>query len=236
MAQQTLQRGIISALILCGGLLAAFCPQVAGADAPSTSAIIATPPQPAWAELSSEQREVLNPLADDWNQMENFRRKKWLGIAERYNRMTPDEQARLQRRMREWADLTPEQRRAIREKYKNIKQLPTAKKDVVKQKWQEYATLSDEERQKLKDLAPPVQKAWGLPLPTRKGPATHLPQPIPPGIHLAPRNQASAREHSRVPTLPGTVAAPAGFSLSEALSPKAARLITPTHFSSIQHR
>lgn len=234
MAQQTFQRGIVFALILSGGLLTALCPEVAGADAPSASVVIATPPQPAWTELSNEQREILAPLADDWGQMENFRRKKWLGIAERYNRMTPVEQARLQRRMREWADLTPEQRRAIRERYKNIKQLPSSKKEGVKQKWQEYATLSDEERQKLKELAPPTTKAWNLLLPTRKGPAVYRPQPIPPGVRLDSRSRAKTWEHSQIPTLPGTATAPAGVTLSDLLSPKAARLLPLS--PAIRHR
>lgn len=218
MAQQTLQRGVITALILWAELFATLCPLPAGADALSTSAIIATPPQPNWAELSASQHQILAPLAQDWNNMEYFRRKKWLGIAERYNRMTPDEQMRLQERMREWADLTPDQRRTVREKYKNIKRLPSEKKEVVKQKWEEYATLPDEEKQKLKDQAP-ATKSRRTVLPTRKVPPSNLPRPFPPGVPVANRIQPGSVEDTLVPTLPGTVTTPAGTSIPALMPP-----------------
>ena len=145
--------------------------------------LIATPPQPKWTELSVQQRIVLAPLSDEWDSMEYYRQKKWLGIALRFHAMSPAEQRRIQEQMQEWDRLTPEERQLVREKFKSATQLSADQKLELLQKWEEYQSLPESEKQKLKAEAAPLEpKLLSKPLPRTTPPApavTAKPTPLP---------------------------------------------------------
>jgi len=132
----------------------AFCLLCAGLIWQWQAKVVVTPlDQPNWAALTTEQKTILAPLATEWKAMESFRRKKWLGIAQRYPGMSAEEQASVQRNMKEWARLAPAERKAAREKFKTLQQYPAEERQAVKQKWDEYSTLSQEKRDRLKKEA-----------------------------------------------------------------------------------
>ncbi|MDO8959851.1 MAG: DUF3106 domain-containing protein [Rhodocyclaceae bacterium] len=132
----------------------AFCLLCAGLIWQWQAKVVVTPlDQPNWSALTTEQKTILAPLATEWKAMDSFRRKKWLGIAQRYPGMSADEQASVQRNMKEWARLAPAERKAAREKFKALQQYPAEERQAVKQKWDEYSTLSQEKRDRLKKEA-----------------------------------------------------------------------------------
>lgn len=132
----------------------AFCLLCAGLIWQWQAKVVVTPlDQPNWAALTTEQKTILAPLATEWKAMESFRRKKWLGIAQRYPGMSAEEQASVQRNMKEWARLAPAERKAARDKFKTLQQYPVEERQAVKQKWEEYSTLSQEKRDRLKKEA-----------------------------------------------------------------------------------
>ena len=147
MAEKRLLAGTALTFILFATAVEAAAP---------TTVILGTPPQPGWSLLSTEQKIILAPLIKEWDDMENIRRKKWLGIAERFPKMSAEEQNRVQQRMREWATLPPDKRAKVRDSYKEFQQLPEEKKLAVKQKWESYyANLPDDEKQRMREGAPP---------------------------------------------------------------------------------
>jgi hypothetical protein len=131
-------------------ILSSFLAVTSWADVLSPSAI-ATPAQPQWSELTVEQKTILAPLSYDWDGMDYARQKKWLGITRRFYSMTADEQRRVQVQMQDWGKLTPEQRRLARENFITANKLPVEeKKQELRLKWQEYSSLPDEEKERLK--------------------------------------------------------------------------------------
>jgi hypothetical protein len=100
-----------------------------------------------------EQKTILAPLSYDWDGMDYARQKKWLGITRRFYRMTADEQRRVQVQMQDWGKLTPQQRRLARENFITANKLPVEKKQELRLKWQEYSSLPDEEKERLKQQA-----------------------------------------------------------------------------------
>ena len=133
-------------------ILSSFLAVTSWADVLSPSAI-ATPAQPQWSELTVEQKTILAPLSYDWDGMDYARQKKWLGITRRFYRMTADEQRRVQVQMQDWGKLTPQQRRLARENFITANKLPIEKKQELRLKWQEYSSLPDEEKERLKQQA-----------------------------------------------------------------------------------
>lgn len=192
------------------GLVFVFFLATTGWAATPSPSLIVTPEQPKWSELTVQQKTVLAPLADDWDSLEYHRQKKWLGIVARFPAMTPKEQRRIQIQMQEWGKLTDDERQAAREKYISTKQLPIEKKRELKKKWEEYSSLPEEERARLREramqfvnkslggkpgtpldapspdgeVAPPTLAAPDLSVPPEAPPMAEPPLPVPPDAPL----------------------------------------------------
>lgn len=182
-------------------ILSSFVAVTGWADVLSPSAI-ATPAQPQWGELTVEQKTILAPLSYDWDGMDYARQKKWLGITRRFYNMTADEQRRVQVQMQDWGKLTPEQRRVARENFITANKLPVEKKQELRLKWQEYSSLPDEEKDRLKQQAAKRAAPTKPGLPGSGGTAGNLTSP-PPSTTLLPLGSL----HSA--PAPVTTAAPA---------------------------
>lgn len=189
--------------LLLGVILSSFIAFTAWADVPGPSAIV-TPPQPQWSELTVEQKAILAPLSYDWDGMDYARQKKWLGITRRFHSMTADEQRRVQVQMQDWGKLTPEQRRLARENFITANRLPVEKKQELRLKWQEYSSLPDEEKEKLKRQAAnraALSKSGGTAASLISPPASalfplgsHHPAPAPSSKATAPATAAENRD------------------------------------------
>ncbi len=167
--------------------IAAMLMAHAGWAAPSNPALMVTPPQPTWQELSIPQKIVLAPLSDDWDAMEYYRQKKWLSIATRFPDMSPEDQRRIQGQMQIWSKLSPEERIAAREIYRQTARMPSEQKHQLLQKWEEYSSLPESEKERLKGLATgstpvkplrPAVATSSLTLPASAEPTSTLPKSV----------------------------------------------------------
>ncbi|MDP2108646.1 MAG: DUF3106 domain-containing protein [Rhodocyclaceae bacterium] len=193
----------------------AFCLLCAGLIWQWQAKVVVTPlDQPNWSVLSTEQKTILAPLAAEWEAMESFRRKKWLGIAQRYPGMSPEEQASVQRNMKEWARLAPAERKAAREKFKALQQYPVEERLAVKQKWDEYSTLSQEKRDRLKKEA------------AQRPPPKTPTQPAVAGFVASPATTTRTTSQAALPTAPA--ASPSRSPLSPLKSPRSPLVVPQT--------
>ena len=107
-----------------------------------------------WSQLNTEQQRILAPLKEDWPNIEPPRRKKWVEITNRYPSMTLAEQERLQARMLQWAALSPQERAQVRERYRLLQEMPPERRAEIRRKWQEYDSLTEEEKDTLRQAHP----------------------------------------------------------------------------------
>lgn len=56
--------------------------------------------------------------------------------------------------MRQWASLSAEERAQVRERYKQLKEMPPEKREEIKRKWREYDSLTEEEKDTLRQAHP----------------------------------------------------------------------------------
>ncbi|MDP1957444.1 MAG: DUF3106 domain-containing protein, partial [Rhodocyclaceae bacterium] len=202
MAGKVLAGWGIAFCLLCAGLIWQW----------QTQAVVTPLDQPNWSALTTEQKTILAPLATEWKAMESFRRKKWLGIAQRYPGMSADEQASVQRNMKEWARLAPAERKAAREKFKALQQYPAEERQAVKQKWDEYSTLSQEKRDRLKKEA------------AQRPPPKTPTQPPVAGFVASPATTTRTTSQAALPTVPPS--SPTRSPLSP-LKPPRSHLVVP---------
>jgi hypothetical protein len=152
------------------------------ASATSPKAISTT--KPLWSELTAEQQQALKPLNAHWNTLNVGQKKKWLALSRNFASMSADEQTTLHSRMIEWAALSNQQRAQARLNFAEVKRIPP---DERKVKWEQYQALSEEEKRKLAERAPP--KPRGAAIPVRPVSSQKL-VPVPavtPGVQHTPR-------------------------------------------------
>ncbi len=152
------------------------------ASATSPKAISTT--KPLWSELTAEQQQALKPLNAHWNTLNVGQKKKWLALSRNFASMSADEQTTLHSRMIEWTALSNQQRAQARLNFAEVKRIPP---DERKVKWEQYQALSEEEKRKLAERAPP--KPRGAAIPVRPVSSQKL-VPVPavtPGVQHTPR-------------------------------------------------
>lgn len=137
--------------------------------------------KPLWNELSNEQQHALKPLASHWNTLNAGQKRKWLALSRNYANMPADDQVTLHSRMIEWAALSNQQRAQARLNFAEVKRVPA---DERKLKWEQYQALSEEEKRKLAESAPPKPRGAALPVrPVSSQKLVPVPAVTPPGQH-----------------------------------------------------
>ena len=137
--------------------------------------------KPLWNELSNEQQHALKPLASHWNTLNAGQKRKWLALSRNYANMPADDQVTLHSRMIEWAALSNQQRAQARLNFAEVKRVPA---DERKLKWEQYQALSEEEKRKLAESAPPKPRGAALPVrPVSSQKLVPVPAVTPPGHH-----------------------------------------------------
>ncbi|BEP61920.1 hypothetical protein GmRootV213_24740 [Variovorax sp. V213] len=137
--------------------------------------------KPYWSELTAEQQQALQPLASHWHTLNAGHKRKWLALSRNYANMSADDRTTLHSRMIEWAALSNQQRAQARLNFAEVKRVPA---DERKAKWEQYQALSEEEKRRLAERAPP--KPRGAAIPVRPVPAQKLvtvPAVTPAGQH-----------------------------------------------------
>ena len=111
-------------------------------------------------------------------------KRKWLALSRNYSEMSAEDRKTLHSRMIEWAALSNQQRTQARLNFAEVKRIPA---DERKAKWEQYQALSEEEKRKLAERAPP--KPRGAAIPVRPVSSQKL-VPVPavtPGVQHTPR-------------------------------------------------
>lgn len=140
--------------------------------------------KPLWSELTPGQQQALTPLSPHWNTLNAGQKRKWLALSHNYAEMSAEDKTTLHSRMIEWAALSNQQRTQARLNFAEVKRIPA---DERKAKWEQYQALSEEEKRKLAERAPP--KPRGAAIPVRPVSAQKL-VPVPavtPGAQHTPR-------------------------------------------------
>ncbi|WPG35215.1 DUF3106 domain-containing protein [Variovorax sp. EBFNA2] len=137
--------------------------------------------KPLWSDLSTEQQHALKPLASHWNTLNVGQKRKWLALSRNYANMPADDQVTLHSRMIEWAALSNQQRAQARLNFAEVKRVPA---DERRLKWEQYQALSEEEKRKLAERAPPKPRGAALPVrPVSSQKLVPVPAVTPPGQH-----------------------------------------------------
>jgi len=171
------------------------------AQAATTSASKTAPAtKPYWSELTAEQQQALRPLASHWHALNPGHKRKWLALSRNYANMSADDQTTLHSRMIEWAALSNQQRAQARLNFAEVKRVPA---DERKAKWEQYQALSEEEKRRLAERAPP--KPRGAAIPVRPVPAQKL-VTVP---AVTPAGQHTPRIMLAPPASPSPAAGPA---------------------------
>ncbi|RIX84637.1 DUF3106 domain-containing protein [Acidovorax cavernicola] len=137
--------------------------------------------KPLWSDLTAEQQLSLKPLAAHWNTLNIGQKRKWLALSRNYANMPADDQVTLHSRMIEWAALSNQQRAQARLNFAEVKRVPA---DERKLKWEQYQALSEEEKRKLAERAPPKPRGAALPVrPVSAQKLVPVPAVTPPGQH-----------------------------------------------------
>ncbi|KQX87381.1 DUF3106 domain-containing protein [Variovorax sp. Root473] len=174
--------------------------------------------KPLWSDLTAEQQLALKPLATHWNTLNVGQKRKWLALSRNYTNMPADDQVTLHSRMIEWAALSNQQRAQARLTFAEVKRVPA---DERRLKWEQYQALSEEEKRKLAEGAPPKPRGAALPVrPVSSQKLVPVPAVTPPGQHT-PRI---------VPAATPTPALPPSIVVSSPTTPPAAteRISPPT--------
>ncbi|WP_256228093.1 DUF3106 domain-containing protein [Variovorax sp. YR750] len=117
--------------------------------------------KPLWSELTAEQEQALKPLSAHWNTLNVGQKRKWLALSRNFGSMSAEEQSTLHSRMIEWAALSNQQRAQARLNFAEVKRIPP---DERKVKWEQYQALSEEEKRKLAERAPPKPRGAAIPV------------------------------------------------------------------------
>lgn len=180
--------------------------------AASPKAIATT--KPLWSDLTAEQQQALKPLITHWNTLNVGQKRKWLALSRNYANMPADDQVTLHSRMIEWAALSNQQRTQARLNFAEVKRVPA---DERKLKWEQYQALSEEEKRKLAERAPPKPRGAAVPVrPVSSQKLVPVPAVTPPGQHT-PRIVPA--------TLPTPVLPPAAVVVNSPAAPE--RATTP---------
>jgi len=135
--------------------------KAAGSSAPASSPKAVSTTKPLWSELTAEQQQALKPLGTHWNTLNIGQKRKWLALSRNFGSMSADDQSTLHSRMIEWAALSNQQRAQARLNFAEVKRIPA---DERKVKWEQYQALSDEEKRKLAERAPPKPRGAAIPV------------------------------------------------------------------------
>ncbi|MDN6883443.1 DUF3106 domain-containing protein [Variovorax sp. CAN2819] len=156
-------------------------PTTASSSAPATSPKAVSPTKPLWSELTAEQQQALKPLGSHWNTLNIGQKKKWLALSRNFARMSAHDQTTLHSRMIEWAALSNQQRAQARLNFAEVKRIPP---DERKVKWEQYQALSEEEKRKLAERAPPKPRGAAIPVrPVSSQKLVPVPAATPGGQH-----------------------------------------------------
>ncbi|WP_225616677.1 DUF3106 domain-containing protein [Variovorax sp. 38R] len=170
--------------------------------------------KPLWSDLTAEQQQALKPLITHWNTLNVGQKRKWLALSRNYANMPADDQVTLHSRMIEWAALSNQQRTQARLNFAEVKRVPA---DERKLKWEQYQALSEEEKRKLAERAPPKPRGAAVPVrPVSSQKLVPVPAVTPPGQHT-PRIVPA--------TLPTPVLPPAAVVVNSPAAPE--RATTP---------
>ncbi|KQX20588.1 DUF3106 domain-containing protein [Variovorax sp. Root434] len=149
------------------------------ASATSPKAISTT--KPLWSELTAEQQQALKPLSVHWNTLNVGQKRKWLALSRNYASMSTEDQSTLHSRMIEWAALSNQQRAQARLNFAEVKRISP---DERKVKWEQYQALSEEEKRKLAESAPPKPRGAAIPVrPVSSQKLVPVPAVTPAGQH-----------------------------------------------------
>ncbi|BEP42907.1 DUF3106 domain-containing protein [Variovorax sp. V15] len=135
--------------------------KAAGSSAPASSPKAVSTTKPLWSELTAEQQQALKPLGTHWNTLNIGQKRKWLALSRNFGSMSADDQSTLHSRMIEWAALSNQQRAQARLNFAEVKRIPA---DERKVKWEQYQALSEEEKRKLAERAPPKPRGAAIPV------------------------------------------------------------------------
>ncbi|MNT21331.1 hypothetical protein D3C72_1566670 [compost metagenome] len=145
--------------------------------------------------------------------------------------MPADDQVTLHSRMIEWAALSNQQRAQARLNFAEVKRVPA---DERKLKWEQYQALSEEEKRKLAESAPPKPRGAALPVrPVSSQKLVPVPAVTPPGQHTPPSaivvsSPATPPAAVERPAMPAsTVVAPAASAPSSLTPPVPAEAQVP---------
>lgn len=153
--------------------------QASSASATSPKAVSTT--KPLWSELTAEQQQALKPLNTHWNTLNVGQKRKWLALSRNFANMSADDQTTLHSRMIEWAALSNQQRAQARLNFAEVKRIPP---DERKVKWEQYQALSEEEKRKLAERAPPKPRGAAIPVrPVSSQKLVPVPAVTPAGQH-----------------------------------------------------
>ncbi|WP_235505863.1 DUF3106 domain-containing protein [Variovorax sp. Root411] len=213
-----------------------------GSSASATSPKAVSTTKPLWNELTAEQQQALKPLSVHWNTLNVGQKRKWLALSRNYASMSTEDQSTLHSRMIEWAALSNQQRAQARLNFAEVKRISP---DERKVKWEQYQALSEEEKRKLAERAPPKPRGAAIPVrPVSSQKLVPVPAVTPAGQHtprilLAPTPAAgpatilvaSPLERAPAATTPAvsvTPAAPATTSATPAPVPAEAQVPAPS--------
>ncbi len=56
--------------------------------------------------------------------------------------------------MQQWAALSPQERAQVRERYRMLQEMPPERRAEIRRKWQEYDSLTEEEKDTLRQAHP----------------------------------------------------------------------------------
>jgi len=101
-----------------------------------------------WGSLPPSSQEFLADMRNDWGTLTDTEKRKWLKVAERYREAPPEKQEKMRQRIASWAKLSPLERKQARENFKTLRE-----KEIEHRagNWQDYQTLDEEQRDRLKD-------------------------------------------------------------------------------------
>ncbi|WP_432731543.1 DUF3106 domain-containing protein [Variovorax sp. W6] len=186
-------------------------------SAPATSPKAVSTTKPLWSELTAEQQQALKPLNVHWNTLNVGQKKKWLALSRNFESMSADDQSTLHSRMIEWAALSNQQRAQARLNFAEVKRIPA---DERKVKWEQYQALSEEEKRKLAERAPPKPRGAAIPVrPVSSQKLVPVPAITPGGQHtprilLAPPSAPGAAPATTVLVASPPERAPAGAAVA----------------------
>ncbi|NVM87553.1 hypothetical protein FHT32_001192 [Variovorax sp. SG517] len=199
----------------------AASPAAATSSAPATSPKAISTTKPLWSELTAEQQQALKPLGAHWNTLNIGQKKKWLALSRNFGSMSAEEQSTLHSRMIEWAALSNQQRAQARLNFAEVKRIPA---DERKVKWEQYQALSEEEKRKLAERAPPKPRGAAIPVrPVSSQKLVPVPAVTPGGQHtprilLAPPPAPAATPAATIMVASPPERAPAAAAATPAVS------------------